>query len=106
MARTAGPASGGERAEVVEQREVHEFWERSWRRDLAGAPDLDRVVAQLVGREHLNDRVVAVTDIVVREHGRVVASCQLRVDGATAAVESVLTDPEARGRGHGDAVLA
>ena len=28
----------GERAEVVDQREVHEFWERSWRRDLAGDP--------------------------------------------------------------------
>jgi GNAT superfamily N-acetyltransferase len=28
------------------------------------------------------------------------------VDGATAAVESVMTDAEARGRGHADAVLA
>ena len=36
----------------------------------------------------------------------VVAAAQLRVDGATAAVESVMTDPAARGRGHGDAVLA
>jgi uncharacterized protein (DUF952 family)/ribosomal protein S18 acetylase RimI-like enzyme len=107
MARPAGAASGAERTEVVDQREVHEFWERSWRRDLADVgAQLDQVVDQLVGREHLNDRVVAVTDIVVREHGRVVASGQLRVDGATAAVESVLTDPEARGRGHGDAVLA
>ena len=35
-----------------------------------------------------------------------VASGQLRVDGATAAVDSVLTDPAARGRGHADAVLA
>ena len=58
------------------------------------------------GREHLNDRVVAVTDLVVREEGRVVAAGQLRVDGATAAVDSVLTDPAARGRGHADAVLA
>jgi uncharacterized protein (DUF952 family)/ribosomal protein S18 acetylase RimI-like enzyme len=107
MARAAGSTSAGERAEVVDQRVVHEFWERSWRRDLpeVGA-QLDRVVAQLVGREHLNDRVVAVTDIVVREGGRVVASGQLRVDGATAAVDSVLTDPGARGKGFADAVLA
>jgi GNAT superfamily N-acetyltransferase len=35
-----------------------------------------------------------------------VAAGQLRVDGATAAVESVLTDVDARGRGHADAVLA
>jgi GNAT superfamily N-acetyltransferase len=50
--------------------------------------------------------VIAVTNLVVREGGRVVASGQLRVDGATAAVDSVLTDPAARGRGHADAVLA
>ena len=83
---------------MVDQPEVHEFWDRSWRRDLADAPDrLDGVVAQLVGREQLNDRVVAVTDLVVREEGRVVAAAQLRVDGATAAVDSVMTDPAARG---------
>ena len=63
-------------------------------------------MAQLIGREELNDRVVAVSDVVVREAGRVVAAGQLRVDGATAAVDSVLTDPAVRGRGHGDAVLA
>jgi uncharacterized protein (DUF952 family)/GNAT superfamily N-acetyltransferase len=107
MARPAAPTAGGQRAEVVEQREVHEFWARSWRQGLAGlGPQRDQVVEQLVGREHLNDRVVAVTDVVVREEGRVVASGQLRVDGATAAVESVLTDPDARGRGYADAVLA
>jgi GNAT superfamily N-acetyltransferase len=92
---------------VVDQREVHAFWEQSWRANLAATVrDLDAAVAQLVGREQLNDRVVAVTDVVVREEGRVVASGQLRVDGATAAVDSVLTDPAARGRGYADAVLA
>jgi len=106
MARPAGPTAGGERAEAVAEREVHEFWERSWRRELPAGPQLDRIVADLIGREHLNDRVVAVTDLVVREQGRVVASGQLRVDGATAAVDSVLTDPEFRGRGHADAILA
>jgi uncharacterized protein (DUF952 family)/GNAT superfamily N-acetyltransferase len=106
MARPAGPTAGGERVEVVDEHEVHEFWERSWRRNLAHlGPGLDQVVAHLIDRERLNDRVVAVTDLVVREQGRVVASGQLRVDGATAAVDSVLTDPEARGRGHADAIL-
>jgi uncharacterized protein (DUF952 family)/GNAT superfamily N-acetyltransferase len=108
MARsTAGPPSAAtDRVEVVDQAAVHDFWERSWRRDLAGLGNrLDAVVAQLVAREELNDRVVAVTDLVVREHDRVVAAAQLRVDGATAAVESVLTDPGARGRGHADALL-
>jgi uncharacterized protein (DUF952 family)/ribosomal protein S18 acetylase RimI-like enzyme len=106
MGRPATAAPGGDRAEVVPQAEVHELWDRSWRRELAGTRNLDRVVEQLVGREHLNDRVVAVSDVVVREDGRVVAAGQLRVDGATAAVDSVLTDPAARGRGHADAVLA
>ena len=106
MARPAAVTPDGDRAEVVDQREVHELWERSWRRDLAGTRDLDRVVGDLVGREHLNDRVVAVSDVVVREEGRVVAAGQLRVDGGTAAVDSVLTDPTARGRGYADAVLS
>ncbi|MGR7023379.1 GNAT family N-acetyltransferase [Geodermatophilus sp. URMC 62] len=106
MARPATPLPQGRRAEAVDQRELHGLWERSWRRDLAGLPDLDEVVAQLVGREHRTDAVVAATDLAVREDGRPVAAGQLRVDGATAAVESVLTEPAARGRGHGDAVLA
>ena len=107
MARAAGRLPGGERAEVVDQREVHDLWERSWRADLPeSGPRLDQLVAQLIGRERLNDRIVAVRDVVVREGERVVAAGQLRIDGATAAVESVMTDPAARGRGHGDAVLA
>ncbi|WP_448617977.1 GNAT family N-acetyltransferase [Geodermatophilus sp. URMC 65] len=107
MARPATPPLPGRRAEAVDQREVHDLWERSWRRDLPTAEaDLDEVVAQLIGREHRNDRVVAVTDLAVREEGRVVSAGQLRVDGATAAFESMNTDPATRGRGYGDAVLA
>jgi ribosomal protein S18 acetylase RimI-like enzyme len=63
----------------------------------------------LIGREHRNDRVVQVTDLAVRSDvgdGEVMAALQLRVDGATAAVESVLTDPRARRRGHADALLS
>jgi GNAT superfamily N-acetyltransferase len=107
MARPAAPLPGGEQAEVVRQAEVHEFWDRSWRAGGVAPPDrLDEVVGQLVGREHRNDLVVAVTDVAVKEDGRVVAAAQLRVDGATAAVESVLTDPVVRGRGYADALLA
>jgi uncharacterized protein (DUF952 family)/ribosomal protein S18 acetylase RimI-like enzyme len=107
MARPATGAEDDERAEVVPQEEVHELWDRSWREELTvPAEELDEVVGQLVGREYRNDLVVAVTDVVVRADGRVVAAGQLRVDGATAAVESVMTERAARGRGHGDAVLA
>lgn len=110
MARAATAVGGGDGAEVVDQREVHPFWDRSWRGLLASRfPDaglLDEVVGQLVGREHRNDRVVATRDVVVREEGRVIAAGQLRIDGATASVDSLLTDPAASGRGHAGAVLA
>jgi GNAT superfamily N-acetyltransferase len=107
MARRAVPTPAAPRVEIVDEAEVHAFWERSWRSVLPlTGRDLDRVVGQLVDREHLNDEVVAVTDLIVREAGRVVAAGQLRVDGATAAVDSVLTDPDHRGRGHADAILA
>ena len=99
------PPAAASAAEVVPQEEVHPLWERSWRRELAGTPELAEVVGQLVGREHRNDAAVQVVDLAVRERGRVVAAGQLRVDGATAAVESVLTDPAARGRGYAGAVL-
>jgi uncharacterized protein (DUF952 family)/GNAT superfamily N-acetyltransferase len=104
MGRPAEPLPGGERAEVVPQEAVHPLWERSWRERLGDGRD--DVVAELVGREFRNDAVVAVTDVVVREEGRVVSAGQLRVDGGTAAVDSVLTDRAARGRGHAGAVLA
>jgi len=107
MARPAGSVPGGERAEVVDQREVHALWDRSWRESLDDlGPQLDRVVAELIGREQLDDGVVAVTDVAVRESDRIVAAGQLRIDGATAAVDSVLTDRSARARGRADAVLA
>ena len=101
---------GGGLAEVVPQAAVHPLWERSWRRELAVTGSaLDEVVAQLVGREHRNDRVVQVTDLAVRADvgaaPEVVATLQVRMDGATASVESVLTDPRARRRGYADALL-
>lgn len=93
-------------AEVVAQAEVHGLRASSWREELAGTvDDLEEVVGQLVGREHRNDRVVRVLDLAVRADGRVVAAGQLQVDGATAAVDAVLTEPAARRRGAGDAVL-
>ncbi|WP_336032268.1 DUF952 domain-containing protein [Geodermatophilus sp. FMUSA9-8] len=101
------PLPGGERAEVLAEPQVRAFRTEAWRRDLpAGLPDRDEVVAQLVGREPLTGTVVAVHEVAVRDGGRVVAAGQLRVDGATAAIEAVETEPAARGRGAADAVLA
>ncbi|WP_409331503.1 GNAT family N-acetyltransferase [Trujillonella humicola] len=105
MARPAGPAAPGPRAAPVPRSLLTDLWRRSWRDELPPRADLEEVVEQLVGREHRTDRVVAVHDLAVFEEGRPVAAGQLRVDGATAAVDSVQTDAAARGRGHGDAVL-
>ncbi|WP_222269649.1 GNAT family N-acetyltransferase [Modestobacter marinus] len=108
MARWAPfPEGPPPRVEAVPQEAVHGLWDAQWRRELTelGA-ELDEVVAQLVGREHRTDRVVAVTDLAVQEGGRVVATAQLRIDGATAWIESVVTDPAARRQGHGDALVA
>jgi uncharacterized protein (DUF952 family)/GNAT superfamily N-acetyltransferase len=108
-----GPFPGSEPGpvELVPQPDVHPLWDRSWRRELAVAgPVLDEVVDQLVGREHRTDRVVQVLDLAVRADlgagPEVAAALQLRVDGATAAVDAVLTDPRARRRGYADALLA
>ena len=108
MARSPAPAlPGGDRAEVVSVAAAAAFREAGWRRDLpADLPDREEVVAQLVGREARLEPVAAVSEVVVREGGRVVAAGQLRVDGATAGLEAVATEPAARGRGYGDAVLA
>jgi ribosomal protein S18 acetylase RimI-like enzyme len=107
MVRPAGPLPGGQRAEVVDRSAGRPLRSRAWRAALAGTGRArDDVIAQLVGREEDDDRVLAVTDVAVREEGEVVAAGRLRVDGGTAAVDSVVTDPAARGRGHGRAVLA
>jgi len=107
MARWAPfPAAPDGPVEVVAQSDVHALWERSCPEGLGpGEPDLAEVVRQLVGREHRNDRVVRVVDVAVREDGEVVAAAQLRVDGATASLEAVVSDPAVRRRGHGNAVL-
>ncbi len=103
--RELPPAPQPDRTEVVEQTALHPLWERAWRRELAGHPDLDAVVADLVGREHRTDRAVRVHDVAVRVAGEPVAAGQLQVDGGTASITAVLTEPAHRGAGHADAVL-
>jgi uncharacterized protein (DUF952 family)/GNAT superfamily N-acetyltransferase len=77
---------------------VSRLWERSWRREL---PHLDDgTVRQLVDRETVADAVLRVVDLAVLDrHGEPIASTQLRIDGATAAIEAVMTDPAHRQAG-------
>ncbi|HEY2765507.1 MAG TPA: GNAT family N-acetyltransferase, partial [Pseudonocardiaceae bacterium] len=71
---------------------VSRLWERSWRRDL---PDVeDETIRQLLDREPLTDVVLRLINLAVLDpHGEPIASAQLRIDGATAAIEAVMTDP-------------
>jgi GNAT superfamily N-acetyltransferase len=79
------------------------MWDAMWRRDLPGIPD-DEVV-QLSDRYLAEEPVLDLRYLAVRERGRVVAAALLKIDGATALLDAVNTEPEHRGRGHGDALL-
>jgi uncharacterized protein (DUF952 family)/ribosomal protein S18 acetylase RimI-like enzyme len=108
--RSPLPAADDGTVEVVPQTALHPLWERSWRRELdVPEPLRSAIVGQLVGREDRTGRVVQVTDLAVRadlgDGPEVAAALQLRIDGATAAIERVFTDPRARQRGYADALL-
>ena len=49
--------------------------------------------------------MVDVRYLAVRMGGTVVAAAVLKIDGATAGLDAVGTDPAHRGRGHGDALV-
>jgi uncharacterized protein (DUF952 family)/ribosomal protein S18 acetylase RimI-like enzyme len=100
-ARPAGAPTG--RVEEVDLAAVRPLWDASWRRDLPDLPDA--AVAQLSDRYTLEEQVVDVRYLAVRDGGGVVAAAVLKLDGATAALDAVGTDPAHRGRGHGDALV-
>jgi len=105
--RSPGHAVPAGAAEQVPRRAVHELWNRAWRRELGGqGAALEEIVAQLIGREHRTDLVVRVVDLAVREGDQLVAAAQLHIDGATASIASVMTDPGSRRRGHGNALVS
>jgi GNAT superfamily N-acetyltransferase len=99
-ARPTGVPTG--RVEQVDLAAVRPLWDDDWRR--AGLPEA--AVAQLSDRYTLEEQVVDVRYLAVRDGGDVVAAAVLKLDGATAALDAVGTDPAHRGRGHGDALVA
>jgi uncharacterized protein (DUF952 family)/GNAT superfamily N-acetyltransferase len=102
----AGPAGGTRgRTEVVDVATLRPVWDAEWRRHLPGATDA--VLAQLTDRLLLEERVLDLRCLAVRDdEGVVVASAVLRIDGATAELDGVETVPAHRRRGYGDALLA
>src|SRR5690606_8377599 len=95
---------GGSRVAGVEQVDAEALrpvWAATWRRDVPGVSDA--AVTDLVDRNLLQEEVVDARYLAVRAEGAVVASGILLLDGATAWLTDLATDPAHRGRGHGDA---
>lgn len=99
----AEPAFGEVRAEEVERLRLAVSWAAAWRRDHVGITEPE--IVQLRDRYLTEERVADLRYLAVFSRGVPVASCILKIDGATALLDAVATDPEHRGRGHGDALL-
>lgn len=92
------------RVVAVTQEVMAGLWAPTWRRDHPGIDDAE--VDDLLRRESFAAAHVRIVDLAVLDDGGVpVAGTQLRIDGATAAIEAVMTAPYARERGHGRALL-
>ncbi len=92
------------RVVAVTQEVMAGLWAPTWRRELPGIDD--DAVGDLVRRESFADAHARIVDLaVLGDDGVPVAGTQLRIDGATAAIEGVMTAPSARRQGHGAALV-
>ncbi|MBW0104856.1 DUF952 domain-containing protein [Pseudonocardia sp. KRD291] len=80
----------------------------------AGASGVEDVALDALGPQRgapwrggveAEDAVTRLLPLAVRDGAQVLASCLLKIDGATAWLDSLETDPRHRGRGHGRALL-
>jgi ribosomal protein S18 acetylase RimI-like enzyme len=96
------PALDLARVEEIDPEELVPVWHAGMGREDLDADTVDQLVrAQLARREHTHVRYFA-----TRVDGRPASYCELFSDGATGQIESVMTDPELRGRGLGRLVVA
>jgi GNAT superfamily N-acetyltransferase len=103
MAAPAGGTGPG-LARAVDVDGLRPVADARWRRDVPGITDEE--VRQLSDRYRAEEAVTEQHWLAVHEDGVPVASCLLRLDGATAEVDAVDVDPAHRRRGLGDALLA
>jgi uncharacterized protein (DUF952 family)/GNAT superfamily N-acetyltransferase len=100
-ARPAAGAAPG--VEQVDPADLLPLWTATRR---ARYPDIDDAEVREMLDSHAAE--AAVTDVrflAVREHGEPVAATVLKIDGATASFGPLDTLREARGRGHGNALV-
>jgi uncharacterized protein (DUF952 family)/GNAT superfamily N-acetyltransferase len=90
-------------AEQVERLRLAVFWANGFRRDHPGITDQE--IAELRDRYRCEEAVSDLRYLAVFDRAVPVASCVLKIDGATALIDMVATDPAHRGRGHGDTLL-
>lgn len=80
------------------------MWAPAWRRSIPGISDA--ALDDLIRREPFADAHVRIVDLaVLGDDGVPVAGAQLRIDGATAAIEAVQTEPDHQGRGLATALV-
>ena len=92
------------RVVAVSQEMMAGLWAPGWRHELPGIDEA--AVGDLLRRESFANAHVRIVDLaVLDDDGVPVAGTQLRIDGATAVIEAVLTAPSARELGHGAALV-
>ena len=92
------------RVVAVTQEAMAGLWAPTWRREVPGIDD--HAVDDLVRRESFAAAHCRIVDLaVLGADGVPVAATQLRIDGATAAIEAVMTAPSARSQGHAAALV-
>ena len=103
LAPTPRPPASAGRVTAVTQEVMAHLWRPSWRRDLPNVADAD--IDDLVRREAFADAHARIVDLAILDDGVPIAGTQLRLDGATAAIEAVMTDPDHRGNGYATALV-
>ncbi|MGI8799361.1 MAG: GNAT family N-acetyltransferase [Pseudonocardia sp.] len=107
MARRAGPGHSADRpaqaVTEVEAEQLRAWWAERTRRN--NADITADAVEQLTQRRLVSGEVIDMRYLAVRVDGAVAAAASLAIDGATAWIDAIDTDPAHRRRGYGEAVL-
>jgi uncharacterized protein (DUF952 family)/GNAT superfamily N-acetyltransferase len=97
------PAPGEPWAEQVARVRLRSFWSADWRRTHPGITPAE--IAELIARYDAEEPVVDLRYLAVFSRFVPVAAAVLKIDGGTALLDAVATDPAHRRAGHGGTLL-